>query len=36
MTFGVIQLTLRSSSFVFKFVPEAGAGFTDSGTVNCH
>ena len=36
MTFGVIQLTLRSSSFVFKFVPEAGASFTDSGTVNCH
>jgi hypothetical protein len=36
MIFGVINLTLRSTSFVFKFVPEAGASFTDSGTVNCH
>ena len=33
--FGVLQLTLHSTSTDFKFVDAAGA-FSDSGTVNCH
>jgi chitodextrinase len=35
-TFGVLKLTLRSSSYHWQFVPEAGRTFTDSGTRNCH
>ena len=35
-TYGVLRLTLRPSSFDFKFVPEAGTTFTDSGTTSCH
>ena len=35
-TFGVLQLTLHSSSYDWRFVPEAGQSFTDSGTSACH
>jgi len=35
-TFGVLKLTLHSSSYDWQFVPVAGSTFTDSGTSNCH
>jgi acid phosphatase type 7 len=35
-TFGVLKLTLHSTSYNWKFVPEAGQAFTDSGTGACH
>ena len=35
-TFGVLKLTLHASSYDWKFVPEAGKSFTDSGTTSCH
>jgi hypothetical protein len=35
-TFGVLMLTLHKDSYSWKFVPEAGGTFTDSGTDNCH
>lgn len=35
-TFGVLQLALKSGSYDWKFVPEAGKTFTDSGTTSCH
>jgi hypothetical protein len=35
-TYGVLQLTLNSTSYSWKFVPVAGQTFTDSGTTNCH
>jgi hypothetical protein len=35
-TLGVLQLTLRASSFDWRFVPVAGKTFTDSGTASCH
>jgi hypothetical protein len=34
-TFGVLQLTLHSASYDWRFVPIAGKTFTDSGTQNC-
>jgi hypothetical protein len=34
-TFGVLKLTLSSSSYSWQFVPVAGKTFTDSGTTNC-
>jgi calcineurin-like phosphoesterase family protein len=34
--FGVLKLTLNSGSYAWKFVPEAGKSFTDSGTDGCH
>ncbi len=33
---GVLQLTLRSGGYDWKFVPVAGASFTDSGSGKCH
>lgn len=36
MKFGVLGLALRSSSFSYRFVPEAGATFSDSGGAICH
>jgi hypothetical protein len=33
--YGVLKLTLNSTSYSWKFVPEAGKTFTDSGTTNC-
>jgi len=35
-TFGVLKLTLHSSSYDWQFVPEAGGTFTDSGSDSCH
>jgi hypothetical protein len=34
--YGVLELTLHSTSYDWQFVPEAGASFTDSGTTACH
>lgn len=35
-TFGVLVLTLRSATYQWQFVPEAGKTFTDSGSGRCH
>ena len=35
-TFGVLELTLHATSYDWKFVPEAGKTFTDSGSAPCH
>ncbi len=35
-TFGVLQLTLHPTSYDWKFLPEAGKTFTDSGSQSCH
>ncbi len=35
-THGVLKLTLRPSSYDWRFVPVAGQSFTDSGTTSCH
>jgi acid phosphatase type 7 len=35
-TYGVLKLTLRSSSYDWQFVPEAGKTFIDQGSASCH
>ena len=35
-TYGVLMLTLHPNSYDWRFVPEAGKSFTDSGSENCH
>ncbi len=35
-SFGVLKLTLHSTSFDWEFVPVAGKTFTDSGSQSCH
>jgi acid phosphatase type 7 len=35
-TFGVLFLTLRPGSYEWRFVPEAGEAFTESGSGLCH
>lgn len=35
-TFGVLDLTLRRTGFEWRFVPEAGATFNESGNQSCH
>jgi hypothetical protein len=35
-TYGVLKLTLHPGSYDWRFVPEAGKTFTDSGTDQCH
>jgi acid phosphatase type 7 len=35
-TYGIFKLTLHSTSYDWKFVPESGKTFTDSGTGQCH
>ena len=35
-TYGVLRLTLHAASYDWKFVPEAGKTFTDSGNQACH
>jgi hypothetical protein len=35
-TFGVLKLTLHPSGYDWKFLPEAGHTFTDSGSGTCH
>ncbi len=34
--FGVLKLTLKPNAYDWEFVPEAGKGFTDSGSGACH
>lgn len=34
--YGVLKLTLRRGSYDFRFVPEAGQTYSDSGSRNCH
>jgi hypothetical protein len=34
--FGVLKLALKSDSYDWQFVPEAGKTFTDSGSGRCH
>jgi acid phosphatase type 7 len=34
-TFGVLELTLHRKSYAWRFVPERGATFSDSGTARC-
>jgi hypothetical protein len=34
--FGVLQLTLRSGAYDWRFRPALGATFTDTGTARCH
>jgi hypothetical protein len=34
--FGVLKLTLRSGTYDWQFIPEAGKTFTDSGSGTCH
>lgn len=35
-TFGVLKLTLKVLGYDWKFIPEAGKSFTDSGSGSCH
>jgi acid phosphatase type 7 len=35
-TFGILQLTLRSTGYDWRFIPEAGKTFADSGSAACH
>ena len=35
-TFGVLKLTLKSTSYDWQFLPIAGSSWSDSGTANCH
>ena len=35
-SYGVLKLTLKTSSYDWQFVPQAGKTFTDAGTANCH
>lgn len=35
-TYGVLDLTLHSGSYDWRFIPEAGKTFTDAGTATCH
>jgi hypothetical protein len=35
-TYGVLRLTLHNGSYAWRFVPEAGKTFTDTGTGTCH
>jgi hypothetical protein len=35
-TFGVLELTLRPDGYVWTFIGEAGASFSDTGNSGCH
>ena len=35
-SFGYLKLTLFEDSYKWKFVPQPGKSFTDSGSANCH
>jgi hypothetical protein len=35
-TYGLLKLTLRSTSYDWQFVPVPGSTFSDSGTTACH
>jgi len=34
--FGLLKLTLKTTGYDWKFIPEAGKTFTDSGSGSCH
>ena len=34
--FGVLKLTMKTTGYDWKFIPEAGKTFTDSGSGSCH
>jgi hypothetical protein len=34
--FGVLKLTLKPNGYDWQFIPEAGKGFTDTGSGKCH
>jgi acid phosphatase type 7 len=34
-TFGVLELTLRPDGYDWRFIPETGKVFTDSGSSTC-
>ncbi len=36
LTFGVLKLTLRPAGYLWAYVPETGATFTDAGANACH
>ena len=36
VAFGILALTLRANSYDWRFVPEAGQSFTDTGSAACH
>lgn len=35
-TFGVLKVTLGAGAYDWRFVPEVGKSFTDSGSASCH
>ncbi|HEX2068953.1 MAG TPA: alkaline phosphatase, partial [Actinomycetota bacterium] len=35
-TYGVLMLKLQPSSYSWRFIPEAGKTYTDSGSTACH
>jgi hypothetical protein len=35
-TYGVLELTLHPTSYVWQFVPVAGQSFSDNGSASCH
>jgi acid phosphatase type 7 len=35
-TYGVLKVTLRPKSYEWRFVPEEGGTFSDSGSARCH
>lgn len=35
-TWGVLELTLYSSRYEWRFVPTTGSGFSDTGSTSCH
>jgi hypothetical protein len=35
-TYGVLKITLRPTKYTWKFAPEAGKTFSDSGSTDCH
>lgn len=35
-TFGILELTLHPEGYEWRFVPEAGGGFLDTGSGSCH
>ena len=35
-TYGVLELALHAHSYDWRFVPEAGKTFSDSGSAACH
>jgi len=35
-TYGILRLTLHATGYDWRFLPAAGATFTDSGSAACH